>query len=317
MTAAPESTSPLVSLVMPTWKPQAGWFRQAVQGALAQRGCRFELLVVDDGSPEPVADLLEGIDDPRLRVERIPHGGLAKARNAGASLARGDYVRFIDSDDVCERDSTARLLALMNGSDDCITYGATLVCDSDLRPVWKMASRVQGEFTIDCLLGRFVVRPHTLLFPRRVLEATGEFDSSLRVSDDWDYVLRASEHARVRGDRNVATFYRRHSSSITTDTSTGEDDARRVVESYFERHPEQRGTRLERLAQARLEVMTARMRASHGQPRGALAHFRKALVLDPRAVAYEIGQIVPAVWGHLRYGRLSRLFSQLAPAKRP
>jgi hypothetical protein len=300
---------------MPTWRPQAAWFRQAVKGALAQGGCRFELLVIDDGSPEPVAELLEGIDDPRLRVERIPHGGLAKARNAGAALAAGDYVRFIDSDDVCERDSTARLLNLMNGTDDFITYGATLVCDSDLRPVWKMASRIQGQFTVECLLGRFVVRPHTLLFPRRVLEATGDFDSSLRVSDDWDFVLRASEHAQTRGDRAVATFYRRHSSSVTTDTSTGEHDARRVVESYFERHPEQRRTRLERLAEARLEVMTARMRASHGQPRGALEHLRKAVLLDPRSVAYECAQIVPALWGHLRYGRLSRLASQLTPNK--
>jgi hypothetical protein len=182
--------------------------------------------------------------------------------------------------------------------------------------MWKMASRVKGEFTVDCLLGRFVVRPHTLLFPRRVLEATGEFDSTLRVSDDWDYVLRASEHARTRGDRKVATFYRRHSSSVTADTSTGEEDARRVVSRYFERHPEQRGTRLERLAEARLEVMTARMRASHGRSRGALPNLRRALALDPRAVAYELGQIVPALWGHVRYGRLSRLAAQLAPTRR-
>ena len=256
-----------------------------------------------------------GIDDPRLRVERIPHGGLARARNAGASLARGDYVRFIDSDDICERDSTARLLGLMNGADDLITYGATLVCDSDLRPVWKMASRVEGDFTAECLLGRFMVRPHTLLFPRRVLEATGEFDPSFPVSDDWDYVLRASEHARTRGEREVATFYRRHSSSITGETTTGELDARGVIESYFERHPEQRGTRLERLAQGRLEMMTARMRATGGRPREALAHTRRAFALAPRSVLYEAAQVLPAVWGHLRYGRIARLVSALGPRR--
>jgi glycosyltransferase involved in cell wall biosynthesis len=300
---------------MPTWRPNAAWFRQAVESALTQRGCRLELLVIDDGSPEPVAGLLNGIDDPRLRVERITHGGISKARNAGAELAQGDYVRFIDSDDVCERYSTARLLNLMNGRDDLITYGATLVCDSDLQPVWKMASRVQGEFTIQCLLGRFFVRPHALLFPRRVLAATGHFNPSLRVNEDWDYVLRASEHAHTRGERKVATLYRRHPGGATTDTSAGEAEARLVVSAYFERHPDRQGTRLERLAQARLEILTARMRASHGQPRSALPHVRKALALDPRGVAYELGQIVPAVWGHLRHRRVSQLVSQIAPEK--
>ena len=147
------------------------------------------------------------------------------------------------------------------------------------------------------------------------MEATGEFDPSYRVTEDWDYVLRASEHARARGDANVATYYRRHGSAMTADTAAGEEAARRIVTEYFERNPELRGSRLERLAEARLLATSGRVRATHGQPaEGARRHW-SALRIDPRAVGYEIAQIVQAVWGHLRYGQLGRMATALKPRR--
>jgi GT2 family glycosyltransferase len=308
--------SPLVTIVMSAWKPNRDWLVEAVNSILDQRGCRFELLVIDDGSPQPVAELLQNVEDSRMQVERVPHGGLSRARNAGAALARGDYIRFVDCDDFYPPDSTGHLLALADGEEDVVTYGATLMCDEQLRPIWKMVSRVEGSFTVPSLLGRFQIRPHVLLFPRRVVEQTGEFDPSYKVTEDWDYVLRASEHARARGDSSVATYYRRHGSAMTADTAAGEDAAERVVKCYFERHPELRGTRLERLAQARLQAMSARVSATHGRPREALRRFWKALKLDHRAVCYEVVQIGQAVWGHLRYGQFGRMLSALTPRQK-
>jgi glycosyltransferase involved in cell wall biosynthesis len=309
------ASSPLVSIVMSAWKPRVDWLMEAVASILAQRDCRLELIVVDDGSPEPVADLLTHVTDPRMRVERIEHAGLSAARNHGAAVAAGDYMRFVDCDDFYPPHSTARLVELAGGRDDLITYGATLMCDEELRPVWKMVSRVQGDFTVPSLLGRFHVRPHVLLFPRRVIELTGAFDSSYRVTEDWEYILRAAEHARTRGDKHVASYYRRHGSAMTADTSAGEEAARRIVTEYFARHPELRGSRLERLAEARLQATSARVRATHGQPREAFRRFWKALRLDPRAVAYEVAQIFPAAWGHVRHRQLGRMVAALSPGR--
>src|SRR5262245_45010048 len=105
--------SALVSLVMPAWNPRPDWLREAVSSALAQQRCSIELIVVDDGSDTPVADLLSDLDDARLRLLRVPHGRVSRARNAAIEAARGDYVRFIDCDDVIVADSTAHLLGLM------------------------------------------------------------------------------------------------------------------------------------------------------------------------------------------------------------
>src|SRR5262245_32154792 len=117
---------------MPVWRPRPDWLRVSVAGALSQRGCRIELIVVDDGSPQPAEQHLASFDEPRLRVIRTEHSGAAHARNVGIEASAGDFLRFIDSDDVIEGGSTKALLVLTEGRDDLIAYGATVFCDQDL-----------------------------------------------------------------------------------------------------------------------------------------------------------------------------------------
>jgi glycosyltransferase involved in cell wall biosynthesis len=284
----------LVSLVMPVWQPNPEWLRQAVAAALNQRGCELELVAIDDGAPQPIDDLFSSFEDPRLRLIRAEHGGASAARNVGIREARGDYVRFIDADDVVDRDSTANLLALTEGRDDVIAYGSTVFCDEELSPIWKMTSEVEGDGVRACLLGRFTTRPHAFLFPRPVIEATGEWNPDIRVNHDWDFVLRALEHASLRGTPAIATYYRRHSGGVTSMTAEGLRGPEQVVDGYFERHPEQRGTSLERLARARILAHRGRVYATNRQPGKAIAKLGRAATRDPRAVWVEVAQAMPA-----------------------
>ncbi len=283
----------LVSLMMPVWRPRAEWLREAVRSALDQTGCAIELLLIDDGSPVPVVELLDGLEDPRLRVIRIEHGGEAHARNAGLAEARGGYLRFIDADDVIAPTSTSLLLGLCEGRGDLIAYGATLFCDEHLRPLWKMTSEVEGDGVTACLLGRFQTRVTALLFPRRVIELTGLWDPGFQVSPDWDFILRSLEHGQVRGTGSVASLYRRHPGGATADPSAGAKAAERVVARYFERHPEQRGTALERKARARTLAHAGRVYATHRRPGKAISRLARATRLDPGAVWTEVSQGLP------------------------
>jgi glycosyltransferase involved in cell wall biosynthesis len=285
---------PDVSIVMSAWKPRLDWFRDAVSSALRQQGCDVELLVVDDGSPEPVADLLRDVDDPRLRVLRVEHGGIAHTRNAGIRAAQGRYFRFVDADDRLEEGSTARLLALARDG-EAITYGTTLVCDEHLRPVGAKASSLEGWVAEECLLYRFDVKHMSMLFPRGVVEAVGEWEPSLVQCQDWDFVLRAVERAPVRGEQAVASYYRRHGSSQSANLDRALHFESCVVARYFERHPEQRGTRLEREARAKLLMVRARAAGAlgHGR-REQLRLVARALALHPRRAAEELRQAVGA-----------------------
>ncbi len=275
--------SPLVTLVMPVWNPRSAWLREAVASALGQQGCSVELVVVDDGCETPAADLLDGITDDRMRILRVPHGGASRARNAGIEAARGDWFRFVDCDDVILPDSTAHLLALAGGDDRVVTYGATLVCDEDLRPLSTIGSSLQGRIAESCLLNRFDTTIHSLLFPRRVVEAIGPWEPSIVVSEDWDYALRACECASVRGDRRVATHYRMHTGMTSRDVAEGVRGYRLVAERYFERHPEQRSGTLHRRSLALTHLFAATQLTADRRYRSALDHLRRASALDPAA----------------------------------
>lgn len=278
---------------MAAWRPRPDWLRTAVETALDEDSCRLELVVVDDGSPEPVAPLLADLVDDRVRVVRVPHGGVSRARNAGIAAARGEFLRFVDADDALAPGSTGRLLALADES--TIAYGATAFCDADLRPLWTMRCRLEGDVVEDCLLGRFKVRVPALLFPAAVVQAAGEWDPGFRVSEDWEWTLRAVEHARVRGDGEIALRYRKHGASATADASAGLDGARLVVQSFFERRHDLRGSSLERRAEAMLEAHAARVLATRGRVPQALGRAARAALLDPRALTGELARSAPAL----------------------
>ena len=281
---------PLVSVVMCAWKPRADWLHEAVASELADDG-DLELIVVDDGSPEPVEGLLAHFVDPRLRIIRVEHGGLSRARNAGIRATRGAYIRFADADDVVECPGTTALLELAD--DATIAYGATMVCDESLRPLSVRSSRLEGRIAEECLLYRFDVTHTAMLFPRAVLERVGEFDPTLRQCQDWDYVLRACEVAPVRGSQLVVNRYRRHAGATATNVEGALHFESMVVDRYFERHPDQAGSRLEREARAKLLIVRARACPLLGQGRREQVRLvLRALALHPRRTLEELGRLV-------------------------
>jgi glycosyltransferase involved in cell wall biosynthesis len=281
----------MVTLVMPVWKPNPGWFRQAVRSALDERGCEIELIIVDDGSPEPVAELLGDIDDARLRIVMAQHGGISHARNVGIVEARGEAIRFIDADDLVEPGSTARLLELSR-PDGAIAYGSTLVCDPELRPEKLVGSTAEGDALTACLLGGFFVYITAMLFPRKVIAAAGEFDSRFEPSEDYDFVLRALEHAPVRGESFVAARYRRHGDSITARRRVEETGSQEAFERVFERRPDLRGTAVEHAARAHMHVGAATRLMHAGRYAGTARELALALRRSPVSAAPEVAAVL-------------------------
>lgn len=277
----------LVSLIMPVWRPREDWLRQAIESALKENACDIELIVVDDGNDRPVAEMLTDIRDPRMRVMRVDHCGPYAARNAALETARGDYIRFVDSDDTVHPASTGKLLELASGHGrETLAYGLTVMCDAELNPRRIASETFEGWAAEECLLGGFNVYVVSILYPRAVLDRSGPWDETkFRVSGDWDFVLRALEQAPVRRLGETVSYYRKNQISVSRSASVsdGVDAARLVVDRYFQRHPEQRGTELERRAYTNVYLHGARLHLGVGEIGRAVRQFMLAAGRNPVA----------------------------------
>lgn len=109
---------PAVSVIVPVYKVEQ-YLDKCVQSILDQTFRDFELLLVDDGSPDKCGEMCEtwAKKDSRIRVIHKPNGGLSDARNAGIGQASGDYLLFVDSDDWIEKDMLATLYGLIREAD--------------------------------------------------------------------------------------------------------------------------------------------------------------------------------------------------------
>lgn len=110
----------MVSVIIPVYNGERT-IKRCVNSVLAQSYKDFELILVDDGSTDGTSILLDSFDDSRVVVAHKVNGGVSSARNHGLDIAKGEYISFIDADDVVEENY---LYNLMQGSDcDLSTTG--------------------------------------------------------------------------------------------------------------------------------------------------------------------------------------------------
>lgn len=103
----------LVSVVIPTFN-YAEFLPEAVKSVLEQDHSDLELIVVDDGSTDNTQEVLGGIVDPRMRVLTQSNSGIGAARNTGITNARGEFLAFLDADDLWRSDKLTRAMAFFN-----------------------------------------------------------------------------------------------------------------------------------------------------------------------------------------------------------
>jgi glycosyltransferase involved in cell wall biosynthesis len=197
--AGPDDRDPLVSVVIPT-RGRPSLVRRAVESALGQTWAALEVVVVLDGPDEATRRALEGVNDDRVRVvELAVRLGGAAARNAGVQAAFGEWVAFLDDDDLW---MPHKLEAQLGRAEDS-AYRFPILCSQVVARapaaeyVWPHRQPAPGEALCDYLFvrrglfqGEGLIQSSMILAPRALLLAT-PFDPSLPCHQDWDWVLHA------------------------------------------------------------------------------------------------------------------------------
>jgi glycosyltransferase involved in cell wall biosynthesis len=192
MTAAPFP----VTAVITTYR-RAAQARAAIASALAQTYRPLEIIVVEDGSDSDLEPWLAAEAGDRVHYLRHPtNRGLAAARNTGLAAAAGDYIAFLDDDDLWKPERIARQVALLGGQTAAARERIAVVyCAVEMRDPRRQVGRVVPPLNVGNLRASIIrhgprTLPSSCLFRKDVLVALGGFDESLASSIDHDMWLR-------------------------------------------------------------------------------------------------------------------------------
>ncbi|MEN9935003.1 MAG: hypothetical protein RLZZ387_1582 [Chloroflexota bacterium] len=215
--------NPLVSIVMPHYNG-APYLRIALESALAQTYRPLEVVMVDDGSTdESLATVADLIDAGRVRLVRQENGGVAAARNACVAHSAGEYLVFLDNDDVLAPTMVERLMTLVDRADPAVfAYCDYVRIDTageklpDSRSLRGARTKMEGNLLAPLLLGAFLL-PVCVLMSRQLIAAAGGVRLRFSPIDDYDLWLCASCHGGVARylDEPLA-FYRQRPGSQST-----------------------------------------------------------------------------------------------------
>ena len=201
--------APLISIIMPSYN-RAYTIGDAIQSVLDQSYQNWELLVCDDASDDKTAEVLRGFNDPRIRYMQFTKSNGAGTRNKGLRLARGEYISYLDSDNIWHPlflDLMLRQLMAAPGS--AIAYSAYL--DTEIVGAKVDLHKIsRAPFRPIPLSSRNFMDLNTILHHRRVYDWMGGFDESLPRLQDWDLMLRYTSIFNPVFVDHAAVFYRRN-----------------------------------------------------------------------------------------------------------
>jgi len=181
-----------VSVIIPTYN-RAAWVTEAAASVLAQTYRDFELVVVDDGSTDGTLAALAALGGEVRVIRREARQGVSAARNLGTAAATGDWLAFLDSDDLWLPAKLARQVEYLKAHPDLV------ICQTE--EIWirngvrvnppETCRKVGGDIFLPSL-GRCLVSPSAVMLHRRLFEEMGGFDETLPAAEDYDRWLRVA-----------------------------------------------------------------------------------------------------------------------------
>jgi glycosyltransferase involved in cell wall biosynthesis len=228
----PRNNHPLISVIIPSWNA-ADFLPEALDSIRAQGNAPLEIIVVDDGSTDHTARLVQDWSDVRYLCQE--NQGPSSARNGGIDAARGELLAFLDADDLWTPDHLDRLLPpLLADPLAQFVWGASRVLNRRIEPDghfrWEVLHDSQPQFLIG-----------SGLYRRTAFNAVGRFDPALRFAEDVDWIATARQlgvaHVQIP---DLVLIYRKHEGGVTNGRTFRELNVMTALKRSIHRHRAQR-----------------------------------------------------------------------------
>jgi len=217
------SSTAIVSVVLPTFN-RLRFLRPTIESVYAQTFTDWELIIADDGSDLETRQYLESLaNHPRVTVVWLPHTGRpSMVRNAALQRAVGEYVAFLDSDDLWVARKLERQIDTLRARVNCRwSYTAFLRVDAGGNPLAEETVRpwvpYEGDIFEQLVTGRASIRTPSVLATRQLIAQAGGFDEAMLSGEDYDLWMRLALNSEVAVVNEPLVYVRLHDENHTRD----------------------------------------------------------------------------------------------------
>jgi len=249
---------PVISVILPVYNGELT-IEETVKSVLNQSFLDFELIIIDDGSSDSTLDILAKFQDPRLKVFSYPNSGLSASRNRGIELARGEFISFIDADDLWTSGKLeAQINALRENTGADVSYSWTDFIDESGNSLGYGIHHSANGYVFPNLLEFFFIGSGSnALIRKQVFEEVGDFDETLTSAEDWDMFLRLAARYHFAAVPKPQILYRITDYSMSRNVIRQERECLKVVERTFAHEPGKSLLHLKRVTYANLYLYLA------------------------------------------------------------
>ncbi|MBA3923095.1 MAG: glycosyltransferase [Nostocaceae cyanobacterium] len=231
---------PSISVVIPAYNAERT-ILETIASVQQQTFSDFELIVINDGSIDRTLELLNSVEDSRLNIFSYSNGGLPTARNRGISRASGEFIAFLDADDLWTPDKLElQVEALQQHPDAGVAYSWTSFMEEKEGSLsFKPCEPVffQGNVYANLLVGDFIYNGSNTLIRKQAIESTGEFEPTLKSCEDWDYWLRLAARWHFVVVPKYQILYRRSSGAMSSKVEVMKQACLIVLEKAYQAAP--------------------------------------------------------------------------------
>jgi glycosyltransferase involved in cell wall biosynthesis len=229
---------PKVSVVIPAYNAMT-YLPKTLDSVLQQSFTDFEVLLINDGSTDSIESWFTTVNDDRVRLISQANQGLPGARNTGIKEAQGDYVAFIDADDLWEPTKLEKQVRCLDAKPEVgLVYAWTLLIDQDGNSIGTVtAAQAEGNVWEQLLLGDVVGSGSAAMIRRICFDQVGMFDTELTSIEDCDMWVRIAAHYPFAVIKEVLVYYRQHPSGMSRNYDRMAQNSRLKIDKNFAQVP--------------------------------------------------------------------------------
>lgn len=232
--------SPIISVIIPAYNAERT-IRETIESVLNQTFENSEIVVVNDGGTDRTLEIVQSISDPRIKLFSYPNSGKSIARNRGIQLSKGEYLSFLDADDLWTPDKLEeQWQALQDCPEADVSYSWTNFIDGDgnLRYQGSRCGDAENIYRKLLVKNCFGSGSNILIRRSAIAQMSFYFDETLSNAEDWDFYIRLAAQFKCVCVPKYQVLYRTHNGSSSFNIRASEAACLKIIDRAFKQAPD-------------------------------------------------------------------------------